>query len=43
VSVEGSRAKDGSNGGNARAVVLACPGQRLVAASSEGDRSTPQQ
>ena len=43
VTVEGSHAKDGSNVGNARAVVLASTGQRLFAASSEGDRTTPQQ
>jgi hypothetical protein len=36
VTVEGSLAKDGSNTGNARAVVLASTGQRLFAASSQG-------
>jgi Family of unknown function (DUF6152) len=35
VTVEGSRAKDGSNNANARAVSLA-NGQRLFAASSQG-------
>ena len=35
VSVEGSRARDGSALGNARAVVLASTGQRLFAASSQ--------
>ncbi len=35
VSVEGSRARDGSAIGNARAVVLASTGQRLFAASSQ--------
>ncbi len=37
VSVEGSLAKDGSPTGNARAVVLAATGQRLFAASSQGN------
>jgi hypothetical protein len=36
VTVEGSRAKDGSNNGNARAVILASTGKRLFAASSQG-------
>jgi hypothetical protein len=36
VTVEGSRAKDGSNHGNARTVTLAATGQRLGAGSSEG-------
>lgn len=36
VAVEGSRAKDGSNHGNARAVVLTSSGKRLFAASSQG-------
>jgi hypothetical protein len=36
VTVEGSLAKDGSYTGNARAVVLAATGKRLVAASSQG-------
>lgn len=40
VSVEGSRAKDGTNIGNARVVVLAATGKRLFAASSQTD--TPQ-
>lgn len=35
ITVEGSRAKDGSNKANARAVTLASTGQRLFAASSE--------
>ena len=35
VSVEASRAKDGSNNANARAVTLASTGQRLFAASSQ--------
>ncbi len=39
VNVEGSLAKDGSNTGNARSVVLASSGQRLFAGSSQG--STP--
>lgn len=38
VSVEGSRAKDGSNNVNARAVVLASTGQKLFAASSQGQQ-----
>lgn len=37
VTVEGSRAKDGSKIGNARSVTLASTGQRLFAASSQGD------
>jgi uncharacterized protein DUF6152 len=36
VAVEGSRARDGSNHGNARAVVLTSSGKRLFAASSQG-------
>jgi len=36
VTVEGSRAKDGTNVGNARSVVLA-DGKRLFAASSQGN------
>ena len=35
ITVEASRAKDGSNNGNARAVTLASTGQRLFAASSQ--------
>jgi len=35
VSVEGSRAKDGSFVGNARAVTMVATGQRLFAASSQ--------
>ena len=42
VSVEGSAAKDGSNVGNARVVILAVTGKRLFAASSQ-DNPTPQQ
>ena len=37
VSVEGSRAKDGALLGNARVVVLASTGQRLFAATSQGN------
>jgi hypothetical protein len=37
VTVEGSLAKDGSPTGNARAVVMAATGQRLFAASSQGN------
>ena len=37
VTVEGSLAKDGSPTGNARAVLLASTGQRLFAASSQGN------
>jgi hypothetical protein len=37
VTVEGSRAKDGGNHGNARNVTLAANGQQLGAASSQGD------
>jgi len=36
VTVEASRAKDGSNIGNARVVILASSGKRLFAASSQG-------
>ena len=36
VSVEGSQAKDGSNRANARVVILAKTGDRLFAASSQG-------
>ena len=36
VTVEASRARDGSNIGNARVVILASTGQRLFAASSQG-------
>lgn len=39
VSVEASRAKDGSNNANARSVILTSTGKRLFAASSQG--STP--
>ena len=41
VTVEGAQAKDGTNVGNARAVVLVATGKRLFAASSQTD--TPQQ
>jgi Family of unknown function (DUF6152) len=37
VTVEGSLAKDGSPTGNARSVTLAATGQRLFAASSQGN------
>jgi hypothetical protein len=37
VTVEGSRAKDGSAIGNARSVILASTGKRLFAASSESN------
>src|SRR4051812_5327996 len=37
VTVEGSLAKDGSHTGNARAVTMAETGQRLFAASSQGN------
>jgi hypothetical protein len=37
VTVEGSRARDGSHHANARAVVLSSTGQKLFAASSGGD------
>ena len=36
VTVDGSRAKDGGNHGNARNVTLAATGQQLGAASSQG-------
>ena len=38
VTVEGSRAKDGSNHVNARSVVLASTGQKMFAASSQGSQ-----
>ena len=41
VTVEGAQAKDGTNVGNARAVILAATGKRLFAASSQTE--TPQQ
>ena len=41
VNVEGSRAKDGSNNGNARVIVLASTGQRLFAGSSQGEVPPP--
>lgn len=37
VTVEGSRAKDGRPKGNVRVVILASTGQRLFAASSQGN------
>lgn len=37
VTVEGSLAKDGSHTGNARSVTMASTGQRLFAASSQGN------
>jgi len=40
VTVEGAQAKDGTNVGNARAVILASTGKRLFAASSQSE--TPQ-
>ena len=40
VTVEGSRAKDGSAIGNARVVTLASTGQRLFAASSQGQSAS---
>jgi len=36
ITVEASRARDGSNIGNARVVILTSTGQRLFAASSQG-------
>jgi len=36
ITVEASRARDGSNIGNARVVILTSSGQRLFAASSQG-------
>ena len=36
VTVEGSRARDGSNNGNVKAVTLVSTGQRLFAGSSQG-------
>ena len=38
VTIEGSRAKDGSNHVNARTVALAGTGQKLFAASSQGQQ-----
>jgi hypothetical protein len=38
VTIEGSRAKDGSNHVNARSVTLAGSGQKLFAASSQGQQ-----
>jgi hypothetical protein len=37
VSVEGTLARDGSNHGNTKAVVMAATGKRLFAASSQGE------
>ena len=42
VAVEGFRAKDGSNTGNAQVVILANTGQRLFAGSSLGQPEKPQ-
>ena len=39
VTVEGSLAKDGSHTGNARSVTLADSGQKLFAASSQGNQA----
>jgi hypothetical protein len=39
VTVEGSLAKDGSHTGNARSVTMASTGQRLFAASSQGQQA----
>ena len=39
IIVDGTRAKDGGNHGNARAVIMASTGQRLGAGSSEGETS----
>ena len=41
VAVEGAQAKDGTNIGNARAVIFSATGKRLFAASSQTE--TPQQ
>ena len=38
VTVEGSRAKDGSTNANARSVTLAATGKKLFAASSQGQQ-----
>ena len=38
VTVEGFRARNGKNIGNATAVILASTGQRLFAASSQGQQ-----
>jgi hypothetical protein len=38
VTVEASRARDGSSNGNARVVILKNTGQRLFAASSQGQQ-----
>jgi hypothetical protein len=38
ITVEGSRAKDGSNNANARSVTLASTGQKLFTASSQGQQ-----
>jgi hypothetical protein len=43
VSVEGSQAKDGTNVGNARAVILAATGKRLFAGSSQDTPSSQPQ
>ena len=41
VTVEGTPAKDGGHHGNARNVFLASTGQKLGAASSEGQTAAP--
>ena len=38
VTVEGTRAKNGSNSANARVVILKSTGHRLFAASSQGQQ-----
>jgi hypothetical protein len=43
VTVEGAQAKDGTNVGNARAVILAATGKRLFAASSQTEPPQQQQ
>jgi len=43
VTVEGAQAKDGTNVGNARAVILAATGKRLFAASSQTETPPQQQ
>jgi Family of unknown function (DUF6152) len=42
VLVVGSQARNGSNRGNARTVTMVSTGQRLGAASSEGENTPPQ-
>ena len=38
VTIEGSRAKNGSNNANARVVIVTSTGQKLFAASSQGQQ-----